>query len=412
MFGCYGQGLTEKWQCSSYVCGGYYSAFKDLLKAKKHLNVGFPIADIDYKGECVIRKEKNTGGCVTVGSVLSQLLYEIQGPLYYNSDVTANLEGVKMEQVGEDLVKVSGIKGLPPPPTTKVGITAPAGFQAEFHFLLCGLDMEEKCRWTEEQTRYAIGDNINRFSLLKFHQNGSSPIDAANQDLSTVDFRMFGQSPDPTIFDMSNPQSFYRWAIETYLQCAPGLSLSNDLRQAFTPKAYYEYWVALLPQSEVVHKTHCLFGDNKVIDIPFPPKFQEFPRQQNTYETAAPVDLSSFGPTVRAPLGYIVGGRSGDKASDCNVGFYVRHADEWDWFRSFLTVDKIKELLGPQEYKGKPIDRFEMPNVGAIHFLLHDHLDRGYNACSTYDTLGKNACEYLRAKTVDLPQKFLDRGRI
>ena len=66
-------------------------------------------------------KEQNTGGMVTVDSVESQLLYEIQGPLYYNSDVVAQLEGVQMEQVGEDRVKVSGIKGLPPPDTTKVG---------------------------------------------------------------------------------------------------------------------------------------------------------------------------------------------------------------------------------------------------------------------------------------------------
>ena len=58
---------------------------------------------------------------VTVDSVASQLLYEIQGPLYYSSDMVAQLEGVKMEQIGEDEVKISGIKGLPAPDTTKVG---------------------------------------------------------------------------------------------------------------------------------------------------------------------------------------------------------------------------------------------------------------------------------------------------
>jgi hypothetical protein len=78
--------------------------------------------------------------------------------------------------------------------------------------------------------------------------------------------------------------------------------------------------------------------------------------------------------------------------------------------RSFLTIDKIKELLGPEEYKGKKVDRFEMKNIRAVHFLLHDHLDRGYDACSTYDTLGKNVCEYLRARSVDLPVRFVERG--
>lgn len=92
-----------------------------------------------------------------------------------------------------------------------------------------------------------------------------------------------------------------------------------------------------------------------------------------------------------------------------------------------LTIKKITELLG-KDYKGKRIDRFEMPNLWAVHFLLKDHLDRGVASTSTYDYLGKNgvsaslACsnklidepvaEYLRAKHVDIPTKFLDRGAI
>ena len=69
----------------------------------------------------MLTKEKNSGGEVSVGTVTSQIVYEIQGPFYYNSDVTADIEYTKVEQVGEDRVKVWNIKGLPPPPTTKVG---------------------------------------------------------------------------------------------------------------------------------------------------------------------------------------------------------------------------------------------------------------------------------------------------
>ncbi|KAH8911392.1 DUF1446-domain-containing protein [Coniochaeta sp. PMI_546] len=399
-------------ECSAYVTGGYYSGFKDLIKTGKHVNMGFPIAEVDYRGECVIAKEKDTGGCVTVASVTSQLVYEIQGPWYYNCDVVADLQGIQMVQLGEDRVHVSGVKGLPPPPTTKVGITAPAGFQAEWHIYLCGLDMAEKCAVTEAQVRYAIGEeNIPKFTTLKFHQNGSSPIDAENQDLATVDFRIFAQTKDPELLRPDVPNGFNRWVLELFLQSVPGASLSNDLRQT-VPKPYYEYWVALLPQSELQHRVHFLFGNHQILDMPAPKQTRTYPRQQPSYETQSPLPLDSWGETVRAPLGYVVYGRSGDKASDCNVGFFVRRDDEWDWLRSLLTVDKIKELLGPQEYKGKPVDRFEIPGVRAVHFLLHDHLDRGYNACSNYDTLGKLAGEYLRAKTVDVPKRFLERGRI
>lgn len=108
-------------ECASYACGGYYSSFKDLLKKGKHLNVGFPIAEVDYDGTCVLTKEDNTSGCITVSSVTSQLLYEIQGPMYYGSDVVAELEEIQMEQVSEDRVKITGVKGRPPPPITKIG---------------------------------------------------------------------------------------------------------------------------------------------------------------------------------------------------------------------------------------------------------------------------------------------------
>jgi hypothetical protein len=69
------------------------------------------------------------------------------------------------------------------------------------------------------------------------------------------------------------------------------------------------------------------------------------------------------------------------------------------------------QLLGP-EYNGKLVERFEMPKIKAVHFLLHDDLDRSYNATSTLDGLGKNVGEYIRAKYVDIPNLFLRRGKI
>ena len=45
--------------------------------------MGFPIAEIESDGTFNIAKEKNTGGCVTIRSCASQLLYEIQGPYGY-----------------------------------------------------------------------------------------------------------------------------------------------------------------------------------------------------------------------------------------------------------------------------------------------------------------------------------------
>jgi hypothetical protein len=188
-----------------------------------------------------------------------------------------------------------------------------------------------------------------------------------------------------------------------------------ELRMGF-PKPIFEYYVTLLPQADVHHQTH-LPWLNKSITIPPPPTTKVYPSVQPTQpvtaEPAANV-LSDFGPTVRAPLGWIAHARSGDKGSDSNCGFWVRHPDEYLWLRSLLSVPKIRELLG-KEWRddGKmSIERFELPNLRGVHFLFRNLLDRGVGVTSTVDFLGKNVAEFLRARHVDMPIKFLNRGKL
>ena len=131
---------------------------------------------------------------------------------------------------------------------------------------------------------------------------------------------------------------------------------------------------------------------------------------QPSYETASPVDLSTFGPTVKLPLGRILYARAGDKGSNCNVGFFPMNEAVWPWLRSFLSTEKFIELIGNEDYKGQKIERMEFQDLWAVHFLLHDWLDRGVVANATYDILGKFIAEYIRAKVVDIPIKFLAYG--
>jgi hypothetical protein len=126
-------------------------------------------------------------------------LYEIQGPLYYNSDVTARIDKIKLTQEAPDRVRLSGVQGSPPPPTTKVGITARGGWQAEFHFFLTGLDVKEKAEMIEKQTRGSMGDYQKDFQVLKFTTTGSVPPNPKSLDEATVDFRIFAQSRNPYV---------------------------------------------------------------------------------------------------------------------------------------------------------------------------------------------------------------------
>lgn len=367
--------------------------------------MGYPIAEIASNGQAIITKNQGSGGEVSKQTCTSQLLYEIQGPWYFNSDVTAVLDGLYFEQVGTDRVALRGVRGELPPATTKIGITAKGGYQAECHWFLTGLDIQEKARMMEAQARHMLKPYSHRFTKLEFTLNGSAAENASNQNAATVDFRIFVQAPKES--DIS-PAKFLRPCIDPVMQGYPGATFHLDWRQGF-PKAIYEYYVTLLPQADVEHKVH--LWDGRTYDIPPPPESTTYPAQQPSQPETQGVKSTDWGQTVRGPLGWVVHARSGDKGSNANVGFWVRHTDEYDWLRSTLSVETIKRLLA-DEYKGNKVDRFELPNAYAVHFLLHDHLDRGVSCSSSYDFLAKNVAEYLRSKHVDLPQKFLNRGRL
>jgi hypothetical protein len=265
----------------------------------------------------------------------------------------------------------------------------------------------------ERQTKAQMGEHLKKFSCLKFMIAGAVPEDPQSQEEATVDLRIFAQTRDPDLlsgnnFVDSDRGSFARFCIENLLQSYPGGTMAPDMRTAIG-RPFFEYWVSLMPQSFVKETAH--LPDGTVVDIPSPQITQEYPREQPSYDTKDPVDLASFGPTTRAPIGYVAMGRSGDKSSNANLGLFVRHDDEWDWFRTMLSTGKLRELLGKDD-AGRQIDRSEFPNIRAVHFLLKDHLDRGFNSTSSFDSLGKNVCEYIRSKYVDIPNKFLERGRI
>ncbi|KAM0469443.1 hypothetical protein ACHAP7_010023 [Fusarium lateritium] len=347
-------------ECSTYVTGGNYSGFKSL--PGQSLDIGFPIAEVTENGDFYITKQNGYDGMVTVDTCKAQLLYEIQGPLYYNSDAVARLDKIKIEEAGKDRVHITNVVGLPPPPTTKVGITARGGYQAEAHYFLCGLDIEEKAQMLERQVRAGLDES--KYHCLKFRINGRCPSNPKNQDAATVDLRIFAQARNEEDLSVSR---FLRPVTDTIMQSYPGATFAVDTRQAL-PKPYLEYWVSILPQSVIDHVCH-VPSKGLQIPIPSPTETEDFQHDQETYETANPVDLSSFGPTTKAPLGYVVHARSGDKGSDANVGFFVRNSDEWDWLRSFLTVAKIRELLDEDD-SGKPIFRFELPNISGLLFCF------------------------------------------
>jgi hypothetical protein len=335
-------------ECSNYVCGGNFTGFKTLDRASRK-DIGYPIAEIGGKGEVVITMQKGRGGAVTEDTCSAQLLYEIQGPWYFNSDVTAILDEIWFEQLETNRVALRGVKAGPPPPTTKIGITARGGYQAELHYFAVGLDIDEKATMLEEQVRHEI--DTSNFRVLEFTRHGTAAENPRNQNEATVDFRIFAQSSDlATVM----PSKFCGPIMGLIMSCYPGGTFHLDYRQSL-PKPFFEYYVTLLPQADINHTVHTHNG--RILAIPPPTVTKVYPSQQPSQSVTAS-SKTDFGETTKGPLGWIVHARSGDKGSNANVGFWVRHKDEYEWLQTLLSVENMKSLLADEYNKGKVVSKY------------------------------------------------------
>lgn len=97
-------------ECSTYSTGGNFAGF-DKYETQALLNLACPISEIAANGDSVITKHETLNGVVTADTIRCQLLYELQGNIYLNSDVKADLTNVTVKGVGENRVHVTGVKG-------------------------------------------------------------------------------------------------------------------------------------------------------------------------------------------------------------------------------------------------------------------------------------------------------------
>ncbi|EXJ83944.1 hypothetical protein A1O3_04611 [Capronia epimyces CBS 606.96] len=391
-------------ECSAYVSGSNFSGFHR-FPLERFIDSGFPIAEVEQDGTCTITKHPGTNGMVTEETVKCQFLYEIQGNMYLNSDVKALLDNVKVEQVGEDRVRFSGIVGRPPPPTTKLAIYYKGGFESQNLSNAAGYATRKKYVLYEKQIRARMAEQglSDAFTVLDFQVVGSPRPNPSFQLEATTYFRIFAQASTP------GPLAALKLLLaDETMQHFSGLHWSQDLRTA-DPKSFYVYYPCIVSQDEIEEAVHILGPGGKItksIQCTRPPAYEAI-EQRDSYDTANPVPLESFGSTVSMPLGNIALGRSGDKGSNINCGLFVDRPEIWEWFRSFLTLEKMKDLIGKDWKDEYRLERVEFPNIFAVHFVIYGILGRGVSSSTLLDNRGKGFTDYIRAKHVEIPEKFL-----
>ena len=391
-------------ECSAYATGSNFSGF-DEYPLETFINLPYAIAELDKDGSSVITKHDGSNGLVNVDNATCQFLYELQGRIYLNSDVTADCKEIKIEQVGKDRVKISNIKGFPPPPTTKLAIFYQGGYESQFLFNASGYATAEKYALVEAQIRDALARKglADKFQLVDFQVIGRPDPNPRSQHASTTYLRLFSQAgTEAAIYGLLKAFS------EIGMMHFSGFHLSLDTRTAL-PRPYLAFYPALCPQNSLKEGFSMLAVDGSDAergDAGHPSKYQKLDQRENS-DTGSPIDLTSLGPTKKARLGDVVLGRSGDKGANINLGVFVRKPEHYPWLRTFMSRAKLQELMGEDWNEDFFIERMEFSNILAVHFVIYGPLGRGVSSCRLLDALGKGFCDYIRDKVVDIPESIL-----
>ncbi|WP_432864025.1 acyclic terpene utilization AtuA family protein [Microbispora rosea] len=428
-------------ECGCQATGGNYAFFEEVPDLA---HCGFPIAELHADGSSVITKHPGTGGLVSTGTVTAQLLYEIASPRYLGPDVTARFDTIRLEQEGPDRVRITGVRGEPPPDTLKVAVTYLGGYRNTMTLVLTGLDIAAKSQIAQE----AIWARVPRESFEQVHveltplgadggsgspspsHTGTAHMDAGHtstdhtstehtgtghtgtghtgggrgevnrrDDAGTALLRITVMDPD----QRRAGRAFSSAVVETGLASYPGF---YGLTPPGDASPYGVYW----PSSVDARAVLPVVTVNGIrVEVPHTPPSGPLLGEQaggpppgDAADAAIPPYAGDVAAGQVAPLGTVAGARSGDKGGDANLGVWVRDPARYPWLAAFLTVDRLRELL--PEVGDLPIDRFALPNLHALNFVVHGLLGRGVAASPLLDAQAKALGERLRAVCVPIPR--------
>ena len=385
-------------ECGCQATGGL---FTDWQSVPDWAHIGYPIVEVAADGSFTVGKPAGTGGLVSPATVGEQLLYEIGDPgAYLLPDVTCDFRQVQMLQVAENLVRVSGARGSPPPATLKVSATSMAGWRCSSSLVIVGMDAAAKA----QRTGQAMLERTRELILAR----GWGDYSATRIDLIGME-SLYGpratQAPLREVMlrlSLRHPQR-EALALAAREFAAPGTSWSPGttgggggrpaVQALILPGAF------LVPRSAVLARVQLSgAGAAERFEIPFAPPVPAAPPPPWP-DPAAPA--APTGPTRQVPLVALAWGRSGDKGDLSNIGLIARRPEWLPTLWAQVTPEAVLGWLG-HLVKG-PVHRYHLPGLNAMNLVIHQALDGGGPASLRLDPLGKGMAQMLLELPIAVP---------
>ena len=386
-------------ECGAQATGGLHTDWEDV---PDWANIGYPVIECYPDGRFVVMKPENTGGIVTPATVGEQLLYEIGDPqAYFLPDVVCDFSQVNIKQIAENQVEVTGVIGQPPTATYKVYGAYQDGYRCIAVSPVIGMNAVQKA---ERQAAAMIKRTETIFAERNMGAYRDTLVECMGAESA---YGPHSRSRDTRevackiSLEHENPEALQIFSNEVY---APTTSMSPGTTGWFAGKPSVDPVVKLfsflIPKNEVAY-TATLDDSSQTSSqdptVVFDPSSIARPQVE---------DATLNGEEAKTvPLIQLAWGRSGDKGNTCNIGIMARKPEYLPYIRAALTESAVFTFMNHIFHgaKNPRVERFDLPGLNALNFLLHESLGGGQMASLRMDPLAKGMAQQLLEFPVEIP---------
>ena len=391
-------------ECGPQATGGNYTDWQEVADTLHE--VGYPIAEIAADGGVVMTKPKGTGGCVTIGTVGEQLLYEIGDPAaYYLPDVICDFTQVALEQIDQDRVSVAGARGRGVPALYKTSMTWADGWRAGMIGFYVGARASEKARIFADE---AIQRARRKLSKMGAPDYVDVCVEVVGDESHWGEAARYVRSREVAVKVACRHAD--RRATDLLMRELAGVGLG-------APAGFCAF-AGTRPKSSPVIRLFSILADRDLVDIRIHTADQSQSFSDSVAATETSVDAGGESIDIEAladesaeqievPLERLAWARSGDKGDKANIGVMARKREYFPWIAAALTESYVASRFA--HFMASPeMDRYALPGLPGLNFVLHHALGGGGVASLRNDPQAKGYAQILLDTPVSIPAQLLE----
>ncbi|RZO79496.1 MAG: DUF1446 domain-containing protein [Halieaceae bacterium] len=396
-------------ECGPQATGGNYTDWQEVADTLHE--VGYPIAEIAADGGVVMTKPQGTGGCVTIGTVGEQLLYEIGDPAaYYLPDVICDFTQVALEQVDQDRVSVAGARGRGVPAQYKTSMTWADGWRAGMIGFYVGARAAQKARIFADE---AIQRARRKLSKMGAPDYVDVCVEVVGDESHWGEAARYVRSREVAVKVACRHAD--RRATDLLMRELTGVGLG-------APAGFCAF-AGTRPKSSPVIRLFSILADRDLVDIRIhtADQSQSFSDSVESMETPTDAVVESIdtesvdtepladesAEQIEVPLERLAWARSGDKGDKANIGVMARKREYFPWIAAALTESYVASRFA--HFMASPeMDRYALPGLPALNFVLHHALGGGGVASLRNDPQAKGYAQILLDTPVSIPAQLLE----